>query len=158
RDCTVSPDGRLVVAVAGSTGEEGPSPRPSILTFWDTATGKEVFSGKSSSKGCIYKALFSHDGKRIAFVVEDGTVRVWDVARRRELFALTGKKGDGGLKAAAFSKDGKWLLTVAFFGKAQAWDASTGKLVKTAGTGIRVITSALFSPDGSKAVLTSNDG
>jgi WD40 repeat protein len=154
--CAVSPDGRLVVTVAGERRrKDDPPRRPGEVKFWDAVTGKIVFSGKRSSNEAIGTVLFSHDGKRIAFFVEGGTFCLWDVARRREVLTLKGKKEDGSLIAMAFSKDGKWLLTVSSAGKVQAWDAPKGKLTKTVSSGLSSVSSARFSSDGSKVVLAS---
>jgi WD40 repeat protein len=154
RGYAVSPDGRLV---ASGSGEEGslrrPERYPAELKFWDAATGKEIFSG-SGTQGMIYRVVFSPDSKLIALLADDGTVRVWDVVLRRELFAL---KDDTYLHAAVFSPDGKWILTAGFHSEIQAWDAATGRLEKTIDGGIRIVTSASFSPDGRMALLTSND-
>jgi len=157
RCCAVSPDGRLVISGSGEQGSlDRPTFYPAELKFWDAATGKEIFSG-SGSQGMIYKVIFSPDSKLIAVQADDGTVRVWDVVLRRELLTLKDPKRDSLLQAVAFSPDGKWILTAGWHSEIQVWNASTGRLEKTVSVGIRIVTSASFSPDGQKVLMTSKD-
>src|SRR5262249_44898266 len=137
-------------------GEEGslhhPSRYPAELKFWEPETGKELFSG-SGSQGQIFEIVFSPDGKRILLLGDKSNMRVWDVERRQELFALEPKRCR---TRGAFSPDGKWILTSGFFGEIEIWEVSTGRLVKTVKSGIRIVTSASFSPDGQKVLLYDN--
>jgi WD40 repeat protein len=154
RCCAVSPDGPLVISGSGTEGSlRRPMTYPAELKFWDAATGKEIFSG-SGTQGRIDHVVFSPDSKLIALAADDGTIRIWDVVLRRELFTL---KQKGAIDAAAFSADGKWILTIGFFGDVRACEASTGHLEKTVASGIKIVTSASFSPDGRNVLLTSND-
>ncbi|MSQ94808.1 MAG: WD40 repeat domain-containing protein [Gemmataceae bacterium] len=60
--------------------------------------------------GEVRTVAFSPDGKRLAAGNRYGTVRIWDVASRKEIKTLTGHMGD--VWSIAFSPDGKTLAAV----------------------------------------------
>ena len=61
--------------------------------------------------GWVYDIRFSADGKRIASVGSDNTVRVWDAATGKQQFVV--RRMDGGFnRVAFFAPDGKMILAV----------------------------------------------
>jgi WD40 repeat protein len=60
---------------------------------------------------------FSPDGMFFAAASFDGTVKVWDIASRRELFTLP-RRGPGttSINGIAFSLDGKHMATASGIG------------------------------------------
>ncbi len=64
---------------------------------------------------------FSPDGKRVAAVVLDGTVKVWDADTNREIARL--KAPNGEVTGVAFSPSGNRLAAVCSDGSVQIWKA-----------------------------------
>jgi WD40 repeat protein len=73
---TFSPDGRLLAAA-----DESYRDRHNPLHVWDLATGKKLgpFPGHV---GGVNRAAFSPEGGRLATASSDGTVLIWDLARK----------------------------------------------------------------------------
>jgi WD40 repeat protein len=81
---------------------------------------------------------YSTDGKRLASVDYENTVKVWDTETGRELLTLkrpTTTYPSGGHRVA-FSRDGRYLVATGFDSKenrgiATVWNAATGDVVTT---------------------------
>jgi hypothetical protein len=71
---------------------------------------------------------FSSTGRFLATGSWDGTVRVWDVAARRQLTCLQGKQG--GIRSLAFSPDDVWLAAGGVDTTVLVWDLSRFGLPK----------------------------
>ncbi|MDP6720599.1 MAG: hypothetical protein QGF59_18195, partial [Pirellulaceae bacterium] len=65
-------------------------------------------SRRISAKVQIYEFSFSPNGRRIATASGDGTVKLWDMATRREVLSLG--QNEGPLLSVAFSPDGRLLV------------------------------------------------
>jgi hypothetical protein len=72
-------------------------------------------------KDLVSDAVFSPDGRRIATVSRDRTVRVWDAATGRAIMLYKGH--DDEVETAAFSPDGTRIITAAADKTARVWDA-----------------------------------
>src|SRR5262249_20893375 len=104
---TLSPDGRLAVAVAGNEAR-----------LWDAVTGKPRFllTGHLQQS---HSAQFSPDGKLLVTASEDETARVWDTTTGKEWYTLTGH--NGAVRCACFSPDGTTVATASEDGTARLW-------------------------------------
>jgi len=142
------------------------------LREWDPTTGKERRVIKRDLKGRVIYADFSHDGRLLALVTQDGTLRLWDAAAAKELrrwtvpVAVTAMRTPDGqiesrsqadVREPQFSPDGRVL----FAGGGRdptihRWDTTTGEELSSlqtpdgANAGI-----ALPSPAGDKTVLVT---
>jgi WD40 repeat protein len=93
-----APDGRSVVTY------------DAILRRWDVANGRLMYEDVSSQghTASVEQLFFTPDGKRLASVGEDATVRVWDVTNSNPLY----RKNLATLKPAAWAltPDGSMLV------------------------------------------------
>jgi RNA polymerase sigma factor (sigma-70 family) len=149
-----SPDGR-VLATASNSSEYR------TIHLWDTATGKEIGRlawHENARPSCL---VFSPDGRYLivasgaperAGEFEEDSVRVWDVASRRELYRFATElyrfgTPDGGKRSAAISPDGKTLAAAA--GRVVLlWELASGKERGRLAGHHATVSSLAFSPDG----------
>ncbi|HEY0321387.1 MAG TPA: TIR domain-containing protein [Pyrinomonadaceae bacterium] len=75
-------------------------------------------------EGRVSEVTFSNDEKYLATVVEDGTVRVIDLATRQEAARMI---SDGNALNCAFSPDARFLITTSDRGVAQVWLSTGGQ-------------------------------
>jgi WD40 repeat protein len=94
--------------------------------------------------GHVISIAYSPDGKTLATGSRDATVRVWDVAAKKEIVVL--RENEAEVWGVAFSPDGKLLATGSVNGLIKIWDTSTWKA------------SATLPTDGSDKVVYSPDG
>jgi WD40 repeat protein len=88
-----SPDGRYL-ATATIPGLEimdlfGPDGKPNRaerkekggeVKVWDVATGREILCWKADADGNVCGLAFSPDGKRLALIMQEYMIKVWDVS------------------------------------------------------------------------------
>ncbi len=143
----LSPDGKYILAVANNVDK--------IVRVWDFS-GKELAILKHPED--VTSASFSPDSKSIittsqkppsTAISEGGTVRIWDLSGNL-LLQLKDR-----VNSASLSPDSKYILTTPNDKTARIWDTS-GKLVRTLPEHPKVVTNAVWSPNG-KYILTSSD-
>ncbi|VDB86472.1 unnamed protein product [Peniophora sp. CBMAI 1063] len=117
RSVAFSPDGKLIVSAYGIT-----------VRLWSVAVaaeGQDVaveslasFNGHTGPVNCVG---FSQDGQRIVSASDDHTIRMWDVATRRQL----GRPFTGhaeGVSSVALSPDGRRIVSGSKDNTVRLWD------------------------------------
>ena len=109
--------------------------------------------------GTVWALDMSPDGKHMATIGDDRTVRIWDLTTNKVVSTLQVDTGCGpGGHGVAFSPDGKQLLTVSGEANATLWDVATGNaILKLEGHSAHLGTVAISS-DGKMFATGSDDG
>ena len=97
----LSPDGRIIAMTYGFDDFEN------AVSLWDTSNGKHLGT-LAGHKQAIWSVAFSPDGKTLATSSGDGTLRLWNVASRRELLSI--EEPGTNLSNLRFSPDGNYLV------------------------------------------------
>src|SRR2546423_654891 len=108
----------IAVLVAASARGDGPAP-------W------RVRKRLDGHGGPVSRVAFSPDGKLLAAGLDDGSVRVFDLASREQRSKLAGHKK--GVYSVAFSPDGKTLASASLEGTVALWTVESGALRATLG-------------------------
>ena len=85
----------------------------------------------------------------------DATVKVWDLATRREVHTLEGHTGL--VNGVAFSRDGTRIASAGADQTVKVWDAATGRERLTLRGHTGGVNGVAFSPDGSRIASASGD-
>jgi WD40 repeat protein len=93
-----------------------------VVNLWDRQTGRLRGTIPVSELGATALAI-SSGGTMLAIADNGGSVRLWDVARNRELAAA--QSPAGGLQSLALSGDGRMLATGATNGLVSLWDVAS---------------------------------
>ncbi len=116
------------------------------VRFWKlrAPAEKRVPSGHA---GGVPGLAFSPDGRLLASVGKDRTVKVWHPATGRLVQNLTGFRGE--VQAAAFSPDGRTLATADWAGDLRLWDVQIWQNQPVPNHDLgRWLWHVAFSPDG----------
>jgi WD40 repeat protein len=137
-------DSNLIACVQDAVGFGG-------LTLWNLATGNKRDWLEGKSIGCL---SWASDGRTLARASGDGTIKLWDVVRRKDTATL---KGRGGWPPRVlFTRDGKTLIYEGADNSIKLWDVATRK-EKGALKGYETrVSSFAVSPDG-KTLASGHD-
>jgi WD40 repeat protein len=97
----------------------------------------------------------SPDGTRLAGILADASVAVWDAQTGDQLLSLRGHTNVR--TSVGFSPDGTRLFTTSLDRKAIVWDAITGEQLLTLAGHSQPVFAAAFSPDGLRLATASAD-
>src|SRR3954453_3517474 len=99
----------------------------------------------------VRSVAFSPDGTLFASGSNDNSVKIWDVASRRELRTLTGHTDH--VLAIRFSSDGTLLATLGYDKTVRVWEVRSGQQQVTINAENGAFKAVAFA---GKAVLTAN--
>jgi WD40 repeat protein len=153
---TGHPEGALSVAWSVDGTELASSGGDGTARIWvpSTASGSDSYvqSGQplAGHTGPVTSVAWSTAPHELATASDDGTVRVWQPATG---VALTGHTGN--VYGASWSADGSRLATGGLDQTARIWDAVTGAELDILLQGHGPVTTAAWSPDGTRLAATS---
>ncbi|RCJ30126.1 hypothetical protein A6769_34445 [Nostoc punctiforme NIES-2108] len=108
-------------------------------------------------KGDVLNVSFSHDGRKIATVSRDRTVKLWTTDGQL-LKTLEGHNGHNNwVYGVSFSPDDKTIATASRDGTAKLW-TTEGELLQTFNSHSQAVHGVSFSPDGKKIATANRDG
>jgi WD40 repeat protein len=137
-----SPDGQTLAV---------PDNRSILLV--DVATGR-VNGTLEGAAGWVGYIAFSPDGTRLVASAK-GSLHVWDVAARRQLYHVPGRHGER-QHAAAFSPDGR-LLAATYGDGVKLWEAVTGREVTALRGHNGMVYALAWSPEGGILASAGSD-
>ncbi|KAF3917569.1 hypothetical protein AA313_de0203174 [Arthrobotrys entomopaga] len=149
-----SPDGKLLVAGSSS----------GIMEMWDTTTGANLKTFRSSSDGRVWGLAISPDNKLVASAQNNNVVQLWDVATKTLQHTLPGCSDTSHFEGldnmpVAFSPDSKTVVSSCHHCYAvKLWSTTTGAVFQTLEGHHTWILALVFSPDGKLLASGSNDG
>jgi WD40 repeat protein len=158
-DFAFSPDGKLFVVAQDCARGQDATTCTSKPRVYEVSTGELAFEGPAHTRG-VASVRFSPDGASILSAAKNNSAILWDSQNGNVLVKVQGTlpRNLGAAGTAELSADGKRILTLSVVdGVPQVWDAVTGnKLFELRGHQDKV-TSAVFSPDGTKILTGSDD-
>jgi WD40 repeat protein/class 3 adenylate cyclase len=122
-EVAISPDGKLLAAAGNYFLGQGE------VTLWDLALKKLIATPEPKDAGG--SAVFSPDGKLLAFGTAHQGIKLWDITGHREIRRFPGKHVAWPLLGLAFSPDGRTLAAYQEAGKIGLWNLEDNTLRRT---------------------------
>jgi WD40 repeat protein/serine/threonine protein kinase len=136
-----SPDGAQLV-----TGGRTSPQDPRAIKLWDSESGREIRTLEGRSQ-YLRKVMFSPDGNTVAAVYNDGDpISMWDVSQGQEVRSISPPVRP---TEVTFHPDGKLLALGGGDVNVRLWDIVHNELVSVLKGHSAVVTSIVFSADGS---------
>jgi WD40 repeat protein/serine/threonine protein kinase len=142
----LSPDGRLLLGV-----------HDKHVQLWDVPAGRKRAELPGEFEIENHAAVFSSDGRLLAYSTLNGSVHLWDVQAGAEACVLRGPAVQ--MRALAFSPDGKRLAAGTRYpdNSVRLWSVPAGEEVPVPRGHQNEINTVAFSPDGSRLASGSLD-
>jgi WD40 repeat protein/tRNA A-37 threonylcarbamoyl transferase component Bud32 len=142
----LSPDGRLLLGKKDTQAQ-----------LWDVPAGRKRADLPGEFRPANETAVFSGDGRHVAYSTEDAAVHVWDVRAGAEARVLRGHSAH--VPALAFSPDRTRLASGARYpdNSVRLWSLPNGEEVAVLRGHQNEVSEVAFSPDGSRLASGSRD-
>jgi WD40 repeat protein len=147
-------DPELALLLAVEAVRTAPSPQAEDVLRSALRT-RRVVALLHGDTAAVHHAQFAPDGKTIATVHTDDSVRLWDAESGKMLVKRTGHGGQ--VFTVAYSPDSKLIVTASEDKTARVWEVPSGQEVAILGGHGLGLTSAVFSPDGRYVLTVSRD-
>jgi WD40 repeat protein len=147
---------RLAELLERQRPAEGESDRRGFEWHWlKWCLGTRLGTLKAHDRGLLCAAV-SPDDRFLVTADRKGAVKVWDLASRQPIAALTGHTDE--VQRAVFSPDGRTLATCSTDRTIRLWDVATwAERACLRGGHLMTVTSVAFSPDGKLLASASRD-
>ncbi|HXH97156.1 MAG TPA: BTAD domain-containing putative transcriptional regulator [Gaiellaceae bacterium] len=128
------------------------------IWIWSVRARRVLRTIRTSYSPC--GVSWSPDAARLATgdcaTHEASSVRIWDVATGKRIFAT--ESVNGSISGVAFSPDGRYLGASNRAGSAQVWDTRTGRLVASFTDHTGDVLGVAYAPDGKSVATIGTDG
>jgi serine/threonine protein kinase len=104
---------------------------------------EKTLTGHSDS---VLSVAYSSDSRYLASGSGDNTIKIWEVAKGKELRTLTGHSS--GVYSVVYSPDGRYLASGSGDNTIKIWEVATGKELRTLTGHSDSVWSVAYSPDG----------
>ncbi|KAF9295942.1 hypothetical protein BGZ88_001044 [Linnemannia elongata] len=146
RDCTYSPDGRMLAMAL----------EHAVVEIYDTASWTRIHQLKGHQSR-VYCLAFSPNGQQLVSGCNgnDKTVRLWDTISGDTLFVMDGHIDD--VKSVAFSPSAAQIASASYDTTVRLWDSQTGRDIFILRGHNGPVMSITYSTDGLLLVSGSMD-
>ena len=141
----LSSDGRILIT--GSNNKK-------VEVYYNNKKGYKHFISFLGHTDFVTSVIFISENHVIASSSADGTIKIWDILRKKESMTLSGHHGK--VNSIAFNSNRKILASGGVDKNIKLWDIETGFEIKTFSGHNLAITALAFSPEGK--VLASSSG
>ncbi|MEL6900155.1 MAG: caspase family protein [Cyanobacteria bacterium J06606_4] len=140
----MSPDGQLLATAS----------QDNTIKLWRVSDGELLHTlgdyygfdeSTETHTGIVWQVAFSPDGKTLASVSTDQSVKLWDTASGEHKQTLTGHQDS--VYSVSFSADGTMLASGSKDGTAKIWAIESGQLQQTI-EGNSTVLAVAFNPSG----------
>jgi WD40 repeat protein len=117
---------------------------------------KQIVASLEGHEHRINSLAFSPNGQQLA-TAAGSTIKIWDIATRREGHTFREPAPDTNFWCAAFAPDGKTLVSGSNNGAVRFWDLPSGRLVTSRRGHSAGVNAVVFSADGKTLATGSED-